>query len=94
MSMRRAGRPAGDEHQQRPPLSRRAATVRLEDKLVEAFTTSEATWAAMKSGLTLELVLLILTFTSTAFYESREAPSPVAIWAQTSKAMFTWFVSI
>ena len=40
---------------------------------MEPFTTSEAIWAAMKSGLRLELVLLILRFTSTTFYESREA---------------------
>ena len=41
--------------------------------MMEPFTTSEAIWAAMKSGLRLELVLLILRFTSTTFYESREA---------------------
>ena len=41
--------------------------------MMEPFTSSEATWAAMKSGLRLELVLLILRFTSTTFYESREA---------------------
>ena len=41
--------------------------------MIEPFAVSEATWAAMKSGLTLELVLLILTFTSITFYESREA---------------------
>ena len=41
--------------------------------MMKPFTTSESTWAAMKSGLKLELVLLILKFTNTTFYESREA---------------------
>ena len=41
--------------------------------MMKPFTTSESTWAAMKSGLKLELVLFILRFTNTTFYESREA---------------------
>ena len=41
--------------------------------VMEPLTLSEATWAAMRSGLRLELVLLIFRFTSTTFYESREA---------------------
>ena len=40
---------------------------------MEPLTLSEATWAAMRSGLRLELVLLIFRFTNTTFYESREA---------------------
>ena len=35
--------------------------------------TSEATWVAMRSELTLEAVLLILAFTGSTFYESRQA---------------------
>ena len=40
---------------------------------MEPFTTSEKTWAAMKSALSFEVVLRILTFTDSTFYESRQA---------------------
>ena len=41
--------------------------------MIESLITSEAAWVGMKLELTLELVLLILTFTSSTFYESRQA---------------------
>ena len=41
--------------------------------MMEPFTTSEKTWAAMKSALSFEVVLRILTFADSTFYESRQA---------------------
>ena len=41
--------------------------------MIAPLTPSDATWAAMRSELTLEFVRLILTFTNSTFYESRQA---------------------